>query len=59
MDSRTQEICWTLIREARELIEWCRANKIETPQDSPEDARDKRDMTERLEDSCRDLTRKL
>jgi hypothetical protein len=54
MDSRTQEICWLLLREARELIDWCRENGVETPKD-PED----RDMMRRLEKACEDLTRKL
>ena len=61
MDSRTQEICWALIREARELIDWCRNNEAETPRDGIATAgkAEGRDMTERLEDACRDLTRKL
>ena len=54
MDSRTQEICWALLRESRELIEWCREHGIDTPKD-----KQGKDMTDRVERACRDLTRKL
>ena len=54
MDSRTQEICWLLIRNARELLEFCRENEVETPKNA-----DDMDMTEQLEKSCQDMTRKL
>ena len=61
MDRRTQGVGWAVIREARELIDWCRNNEAETPRDGITTARkaEGRDMTERLEDACRDLTRKL
>jgi hypothetical protein len=54
MDSRTQEICWLLIRNARELLEFCRDNGVETPKNA-----DDMDMVEQLEKSCQDMTRKL